>query len=111
MKPITPEQVIEARADSLPDEVIKAFNELIIQNFDGTSSRISQDEVIDEILENFDGALTRQDIFTRDYLSVETFYQKAGWVVEYDKPGVGDTGEATFTFTKWEPLRTRREDL
>ena len=38
MEPLKPEDVVDAKKDSLPDEVMKAFNELIAEHWDGVSS-------------------------------------------------------------------------
>lgn len=97
MKPIRPEEVLERQGEQIPPEVIKAFNDLIIQKFIEGKAIISQKEVLDLLqFRGFDIG----DIFTKRFLHVEQIFRKAGWKVEYDKPGYNESYEASFTFTK-----------
>ena len=45
IKPITPTEVASAKSSKIPDEVIKAFNDLIVAEWDGHSAVIHQDEI------------------------------------------------------------------
>ena len=98
-KPITPGEVCKAKKDSLPDEVLEAFNELIAKHWDGSSATIRQKEVVALIKSKLD--LKRHDqIYARGWLDVEDVYRKAGWTVTYDKPGYCESYEATFRFSR-----------
>jgi hypothetical protein len=104
MKPITPEEVVEKKRESLPDFVIDAFNKLIAERWDGRDSSFKQDDVI-ALIVGHDSALaaTREEIFSKHYLDVEDIYREAGWGVLYEKPGYNETGPAVFRFTKKKP--------
>lgn len=94
MKPIKPSEVIDKKQELIPDEVIEAFNEMIAANWNGTSSTVSQTEVY---------ALIKKKLgkdFPMNYLDVEDIYRKAGWKVNYDKPGYNESYGATFEFSK-----------
>lgn len=95
IKPITPAEVVDAKAESIPDEVFAAFNKCIAANWDGHQSTIKQSDVVTLIKQGNPGLLL-------DYrcLDVEPIYRKAGWIVEYDKPGYNESYPATFTFKK-----------
>jgi hypothetical protein len=43
--------------------------------------------------------LNRNEIFKKGWLDVEEIYGKAGWKVEYDKPGYNEDYAAHFIFT------------
>lgn len=97
MEPIRPEEVVARQGEQIPPEVIKAFNDLIVKNFIGGKAVISQKEVLDLLqVRGFDIG----DISTKRFLDVEEIFRKAGWKVEYDKPGYNESYEASFTFTK-----------
>lgn len=95
IKPITPTEVASAK---IPDEVIKAFNDLIVAEWDGYSAVIHQDEICTLVAERL--KVKRQTVFANKWLDVEDIFRQAGWKVEYDKPGYNETYEATFTFSK-----------
>lgn len=96
-KPITPKEI--GSKNSFPEEVIDAFNELIPKN----GGIVMQNEVIDLIISKMQAngkEVSREDVFKNRWLDVEAVYRKAGWKVEYDKPGYNETYEASFSFRK-----------
>ena len=105
-KPITPDQVQSEKDLTIPDEIIKVFNHLIVKNWDGRCSIVYQDELLEVVEEAFDAngkGITRQMmqmIFDNRWLDVEPLFKEAGWNVEYDKPAYCESYPATFKFTK-----------
>jgi hypothetical protein len=99
-RPIRPHQVDSVKTGELvPAEVFNAFNELIARNWDGTQAKFTQDAAVDAIVKRIPG-LERHLVFERHYLDVERSYERAGWHVEYDKPGYNESYAATFTFKR-----------
>lgn len=99
VKPIKPAEIAEARKRlSGYDEVIKIFNQMIIESWNGSSVTLRQDEIVKRILKETN--ITHENIFSMHYLDVEDDFRAQGWKVEYDKPGYCETYEATFTFKK-----------
>jgi hypothetical protein len=98
-RPIRPEEVV---CVGIPDNVIEVFNELIQENMRGKRAVILQEEVIKRILSRYyeEPRITRETIYANDWLDVEDLYRDAGWQVVYDKPSIGDSYPATFTFIK-----------
>lgn len=96
-EPIKPSEVTRALVD-VPDFVIESFNELIQEEWNGSASKFTQDEVIEKIVSR--GNITRYEIFEKGYLNVENFYRGAGWKVFYDKPAYSETYKAIFKFSK-----------
>lgn len=94
MKPVSPAEARVGKINVIPDFVIQAFNELIIQNLVGNTSSFKQDEVIARIKQ-----LSNQERFDFWWLNVEEMYRMFGWKVEYEKPGYNETGYANYTFT------------
>jgi len=97
-KPITPKEVQDLKNATFPDEVIEVFNELIVENWDGHSATIKQDVAAGRIAKRM--KITRAKVFDRSLLDIEDVFQKAGWKVDYDKPGYNETYDAFFRFTK-----------
>lgn len=105
VQPITPDEVVAAKPNVIPDGVFMAFNELITEKFNGRVAIIRQDEVIERILAEskpmgMDVSEARRAIFKRGWLNVEEVYREAGWRVTYDKPDYNETYEATYEFRK-----------
>lgn len=107
VKPITPSQVIKKKKDGIPDFVIEAFNTLIAKNFNGHSSTLRQEDVLQVILAASPEGTTSDKVFDEHWLDVEDIFRKAGWDVEYDKPAYNETYEPTFKFTPKGSKRNR----
>lgn len=101
VRPITPDEVKAKKETNVPDEVIEAFNELLIKNSSiGVDSiTIVQPDVVALMMEK---GLNCGDIFTNHWLDVEDIYRAAGWYVEYDKPGYNECYDAKFIFKRRE---------
>jgi len=99
VQPITPQEVVDKKLESIPDAVIRAFNGLIAKKFNGSSATIKQNEAINAILTE-DERIGRQEIFDNHWLYIEDIYRKIGWIVEFDKPGYNESYEAYFVFKK-----------
>lgn len=99
IKPITPNDlpIVE-----IPDEVISAFNTMIIKEWNGFEARVKQKDVVIEILANFEKSSKKviavENVFKNRYLDVEEIYRKQGWNVEYDKPAYNETYDAWYHF-------------
>ena len=98
IKPVEPSEIHLKKKEIFPDEVIDAFNQLIIKNFDGNSAFIKQEDAIKLIQSKME--ITRENLFKNKWLDVEEIYRYYGWNVVYDKPGYNETYEPSFTFTK-----------
>ena len=96
--PIKPKEVQDKKLASIPEEVYEAFNELIVDNWDGKSASVSQKSASVLVARALD--ITEQDVYLRHLLDVEDVYRKAGWKVVYDKPGYNEDYEAFFVFSK-----------
>lgn len=102
-KPITLEQVTKVKISNLPKEVIEAFNSLIVKDWNGRSSVISQDDVVKQIIKNFkknNKKISKDKIFENHFLDIEGAYRRVGWKVTYDKPGYNENSEAFWAFEK-----------
>lgn len=98
LKPITPVEASRRFANEIiPDEIIAAVNELIVQNLVKDIATITQHEIVElAVLKG----LKREDIFENRWLDIEEVYRAAGWTVGYDKPGYNESYKASFTFRK-----------
>ncbi|ETX13554.1 hypothetical protein OCH239_09755 [Roseivivax halodurans JCM 10272] len=99
--PITPDEVATG-AGAVPDVVLAAFNGLLAERARNGRSRFTQNEVIARIQEGVEAAgskISRQEIFAKHYLDVESIYRAAGWQVRYDAPGYNESYEAFFEFS------------
>ncbi len=93
VRPLKPSEIVEAKKESIPDQVFEAFNELIAENWRGSSATFRLSEVHKLVNKKLGGCKL-------GWLDVEPVYRKQGWKVDYDAPGYNESYPATFTFSK-----------
>lgn len=99
-KPLSPKDVENAKAttgNTIP-QVIEAANELIAQRWNGYESRFFLHELAK--LARSKLGWDEKKFFEDGDLDIEPIFRKAGWVVDFDRPGYNETYEAFFVFTK-----------
>jgi len=102
VEPLSPDAVATAFAESIPDFVIEAVNNLLQTKAHQGQAILRQDDIINECvrLAMQDGSsITRNQIFDNHWLDIEPIFEAAGWIVNYDRPGHGESYAATFEFT------------
>lgn len=92
VKPIRPRDLVKGKKRTLPNAVLSSFNELITQEWNGSSATIKQDDVVALMVKK---GLDREEIFDKGWLD-----GKAGWSVKYDKPGYNESYDPNFTFER-----------
>lgn len=98
IRPVTPDEIQEVKNNDIPPEIIEIFNLLIVKNWNGRSATVMQNTAMAQAVAKLD--VSRQFIFDNHWMDVEDVFRRAGWKVEYDKPGHNESYEANFTFTK-----------
>ena len=100
IKPISPSEVDDTQY--IPDWAIEAANECIIAHYKAATrtSHFTQNVLIEYYLKHAPKSVTRQTIFSENWLDIEPIYRKEGWIVDYDSPAYCETYEANFTFEK-----------
>ena len=85
---ITPEEILKAKAENIPNQVIESFNKLIIRYWDGSKSIVLKDDAVNEILTHY-SENQHKDIkdlmYKEHWLDIEPLYILAGWKVNYYK--------------------------
>lgn len=102
VKPISPVEAENEHRDTIPDSIIRAFNTLIIKNYEpiNKTSIVKQCEILDMVCGDPDcGMLKRDDVFDNHWLDVEDIYREQGWDVIYDKPAYNESYDAYFVFS------------
>jgi len=97
MKPILPDEVVAAKREQNPDEVIEVVNKLIVTNYSGKSSTVDQNDIVEGIVGL---GYSRDQPYDNGWLNFEDIYREAGWKVFYDKPGYNENYSATFKFSR-----------
>ncbi|MCA9354450.1 MAG: hypothetical protein KC877_02945 [Candidatus Kaiserbacteria bacterium] len=95
IKPLRPKDVVHARKESIPNEMIEAFNELIVEKFNGNSATIKLKEAADRVVSK---GIDRHEAFNRGWFDVEDIFRQQGWHVEFDKPGYNESYDAYYEF-------------
>jgi hypothetical protein len=97
VKPIRPIDLAEQLSKTVPDGVVEAWNEIIAEKFLGGVSTFTVNELTSRICENM--MCDTQTVLKKGWLNLEPLFEKAGWSVEYDKPGFDESYAAKFIFT------------
>ncbi|MCS4088582.1 hypothetical protein [Rhizobium sp. BK176] len=97
-KPISPDDIAEAKIGHIPEAVVAVFNKMIALNYTGGSATVRQEDVLKEIANTT--TLDRGEIFDKGYLNVEEIFRAAGWRVSYTKPDYTESFPAYFEFRK-----------
>jgi hypothetical protein len=98
IKPISPKEVQIEKLNNIPEKMIEVVNSLIVKKFSGYSATILEKDIVAAFSK--ETGITSKEIYDNHYLDFEDLFRKAGWVVEYDKPGYNETYSANYTFKK-----------
>lgn len=96
IKPITLDEV-GLSTSYIPDKVIEIVNNHISRKYSHGSACILQQDIVKDICETMQ--VTETEIYRNQWLDFENIFRKAGWDVDYDKPGYCESYSASFTFT------------
>lgn len=101
IEPIRPDEVSDEKFKTFPDEVISAWNEMIVQKWNPALgvAHIKQEEIV-ELLALRVPNTNRGVVFEKHYLDIEELYRAQGWKVLYDKPHYTENYKAYFEFRK-----------
>ena len=96
VEPISPSDVKKI----IPDFVIEAVNQLIMEKWDGYEAVILQDDIMDIVSSDDpdNDKPSRREVFDKGWLDFEPLYREKGWDVEYDKPAYNEFYKAKFIF-------------
>lgn len=112
MQPITPDEAKRLEGTNIPPLIIATINAMIVEKISGGRVVLKQDEVVERILlaikqekesygpNAFPSWLdcTRADVFKNKWLDFEPVFRRAGWIVEFDRPGYNESYDANWTF-------------
>ena len=97
-KPITPKDVESAKTSHTLPLIIEAANELIVEKWNGYNATFTLRELGTRARAKL--GMQEDQEFERGQLDIEPIFRKAGWIVEYDRPGYNENYEAHFIFKK-----------
>ena len=93
---ITPEDVESKKRTTIPEEIFYAFDKLIVDNWRGNSSTVLLKDAIKIVRDR--GGVDITEAFDKGWFDVEPYYRRAGWKVEFDKPGYCESYDAFYVF-------------
>jgi len=94
IKPISPDEIQERKAETIPDEIIQAVNELIAMKWNGSSATIRKDDLLNryfELTQQENNQRNRAELYDKHALDIEHVFRQVGWSVSYDQPSYGDS--------------------
>lgn len=99
MKPLTPKELAGSAGTDIPELIIEAVNNLLKKKYRrGQDSVIlKQADIMAEII-RLNPELKPATVYENGWMDFEPVFERAGWVVKYDKPAYCETYAATFEF-------------
>lgn len=103
--PISPNDIADAKLKYIPEGVFDAFNEMIIEKFNGDTARVELRDVRRRIIlkvPEYDGqVVTDQFVFERGWLDIEAVYERNGWSsVKFIKAAYDENFNSYYEFRK-----------
>ncbi len=103
--PIKPSEVVKKKTAQIPEIVFEVANELIAENWTGSSATFTVDELAERVVARgtppADTPVNyRAALFAKRAFDIEDSYREAGWTVKFDRPGYNESYSANWTFTK-----------
>lgn len=96
VKAISFQEVYNQKRKFIPDEIISAINELLIEKFDCVDNSASFD--LYEISER--SKITKAKIEENDWLCFTYLYEEQGWDVQFIEPDENEIFVSYYYFTK-----------
>ena len=84
INPISPKDVNKTKPDSIPPDVIEAWNRLIESSWKGGKAVIIQGEITDILQQIMN--VPSSVVYQRGWLDIENLYRDVGWKVTYIPP-------------------------
>jgi len=103
IQPISPNDVASEKSKLIPDGIIQAVNELIVERWNGTSANFKLKEVVSRYLATVDPHMRKgieRNLYDKKLLDFEDIYRKQGWDVEFDHAAYSESFDDNFTFKK-----------
>jgi len=101
VQPISPKEALALHQNSIPDEMISAVNQLLIERTTKSFKIIlKQQEIWDRFVKITQGRYSRSEADDKKWFDFESCYEAAGWIVVYDAPAYNESYPPTFTFTR-----------
>lgn len=91
-----PNEMIEQWQMALPNEVIEAFNEMLVRHFNGTTAKILEKDLLAEIKKK---GIPQHQVREQQWLKqTQELYKEQGWKVAHKTPGWDDDFHSYFYF-------------
>ncbi len=103
VKPITPEGVVEKQQETIPDEMLEAVNELLVECVTAEGkAKLAQKVVCERFVAKTGGRYTAEDVVDRNWLGFAGLYEEVGWEVAYRMPTEDEDFAPYFEFATCE---------
>lgn len=97
IEPIKPNDIMDNLEDIIHPDVIRAVNEILKDKYRGSRITFTLKEIKAKAISY--GNISDKEIDEKKWLDFESIYRKAGWVVNYDRPGWDENYDSFFEFS------------
>lgn len=101
MPAFTPDDALAQHSATIPEEIFEIVNGFLAERVHNRTIEIEQREIAAK-LELTD--ISEAQAISHGWLDFEDVYKKAGWIVNFDKPGFNESYQPIWTFEKPQTL-------
>lgn len=98
VKPMSPTEIKQKAIESIPDEMIQAVNELLIENASRGTITIKLKDIEARFRKLSNGKYNSIDIYDKGWMDFESAFRQAGWKVSYESPARDENFESYYRF-------------
>lgn len=100
VKPFSPDEALASKVTMIPDQVIDAVNTMLATNWSGRGRCSFTIKELSAMIRSKFGDADGDLHLHSSWFDFESIYEKAGWKVEFDRPGYNESYDAVYTFSR-----------
>ena len=99
-KALSPKEAITRAKNEVPELVVQAWNNLIVENLKVQGGKASSEFLLEELANQITliMSISYEQAKQKGWFDLEDIFRDKGWKVEFDRPGYNESYSPKFTF-------------